>query len=261
MLGGREFSRADGSSAPPVAIINESLARERFGATNPIGKRIRLGGRPAPLTIVGIAHDVMSEGPRKSAGPAVYLSFFQQKSPQLNGGATIGLLTERASVSEDAIRATIRNHAPIAAVNVRSFKAIVDATLLNERLLAVLATFFGVLALSLAAVGLYGLLAFSVSARTTEIGVRGALGASRGSVLWLVMSDALRLVAAGVLLGVPVVWASMRFISGMLFGLSPMDPAVIALSIGLIVFAAVIAAYLPARRAVRINPITALKYD
>ena len=259
---GREFSRSDGAAASPVAIVNESFVRDRFGMASPIGRRIILGDREQPFEIVGVVQDVRSEGLRKPAPPAVYLSFFQGPNPQLSGGATIGLLTERGgAVPIDAIRDRVRARSTFAAVNVRRFKDLVDAAIVNERLMALLATFFGVLALALAAVGLYGLLSFGVSGRTTEIGVRSALGATRGSVMWLVMSDALRLVGAGVVLGLPAIWATTRLVSGMLFGLTATDPAAIATAVGVLLLTALIAAYVPARRAVRVSPITALRSE
>jgi predicted permease len=258
---GREFSRADGLRAPRVAILNEALARERFGAASPIGRRIRIGEGQPPFEIVGVVQNVASEGPRKPARPAVYLSFFQMPTAELSGGATIALRTDHAAIGEQTVRASVHAAVPFADVSLRSFKSLVDASLLNERLLAMLAEFFALLALALAAIGLYGLLAFRVSRRTTEIGIRTALGATSIRVVWLVMSDALRLVGAGLVLGLPAVWATTRVIGGMLYGLSPTDATAIAIAVALNVLTALVAAYLPVRRALRIPAIVALKCE
>jgi predicted permease len=258
---GRDFARGDGPAAPRVAIVNEAFARERFGLVSPIGRRIRVGSRGGPLEIIGVVHDVRSEGPRAVARPQVYLSFFQGPNPQLSGGGTISLLTQNGIVASEVIRQHVHALAPTAGVGVNQFGNVVDASLVNERLVALLAVFFGALALALATIGLYGLLAFGVTHRTAEIGVRTALGATRANVMWMVVSDALRLVAGGLLVGLPAVWATTRLVSGMLFGLTPTDPTTIALAVGLIVATALVAACLPARRAIRIDPITALKTE
>jgi predicted permease len=259
---GRGFSLADGEGARPVAIVGETFVRQRFGLANPIGRRILLGSREQPFEIIGVVADVRSQGLRKQPLPAVYLSFFQGPNPQLNGGATIGLLTEPGrSVSLDVVRERVRKRSAFAAVNIRAFKDLVDASLVNERVMALLATFFGGLALTLAAIGLYGLLSFGVSRRSAEIGVRSALGATRVSVMWLVVSQAARLVTAGVVLGLPAVWATTRLVSGMLFGLAPTDPTTIASAVGVLAVVALIAAFLPARRAMRVSPMTALRSD
>jgi putative ABC transport system permease protein len=258
---GRDFSRTDGPDAPRVAIVSETFARERFGTASPLGKRILIGRRPVPFEIVGMVHSVTSSGMRQPATSAVYLSFFQEPNPQLSGGANIALLSDPAVLTPDLIRRHVRAAVPTAAVNVRLFSNLVNASLVNERLMALLATFFGALALSLAAVGLYGLLAFDVSCRTAEIGVRTALGATRRDVVWIVLSKAFGLVGAGLVLGLPLVWATTRLVSGMLFGLTPTDPVAIGGAAALILLIAIAAAGFPVRKALRINPITALKAE
>jgi ABC-type antimicrobial peptide transport system permease subunit len=137
----------------------------------------------------------------------------------------------------------------------------VEQTLLEERLMAKLAGGFGALGLLLACVGLYGLLAYSVVRRTKEIGVRMALGAQRGAVLWMVARRALGLVAAGIVIGVPVSWALSRKVQSMLFGLTATDPGIIATAAVLLSMAGLVAAYFPARRAARVDPMTALRHE
>jgi len=132
---------------------------------------------------------------------------------------------------------------------------------MQERMMATLASGFGVLALALACIGLYGLLAYSVARRTKEMGIRMALGAQRRRVIGMIVKGAVRLVVFGIALGLPAAWAASRWVKSMLFGLTPTDPATIAAAVAVLATAALLAAYLPARRASRVDPITALRHD
>src|SRR5262249_25385913 len=137
----------------------------------------------------------------------------------------------------------------------------VESALVQERLMALLGAGFGVLALVLASIGLYGLLAYTVARRTGEVGIRMALGAGRGDVMWLVIRDAVGLLALGILLGTPAAWAASRLVKSMLFGLTPSDPATLIAAALLLVAAGTVAAYFPARRALRVDPMIALRCD
>jgi ABC-type antimicrobial peptide transport system permease subunit len=161
----------------------------------------------------------------------------------------------------DAIYREIHNRLPDTTLIIRPFSKQVEQSLVQERLIATLASFFGLLALVLAAVGLYGLVAYSVTRRTSEIGVRMALGATRGNVLKLVLRGALALAILGVIAGLPLAFAGSRFVSNMLFGIRPTDPLTAGSAAVLLVFVALIAAYIPARRASKVDPLTALRYD
>jgi ABC-type antimicrobial peptide transport system permease subunit len=143
----------------------------------------------------------------------------------------------------------------------QAFTAQVSRTLVQEQVMASLAAFFGVLALGLAAIGLYGLIAYRVLRRTGEIGIRMALGARRRDVLWLVLQDALRLVAGGVLFGLPAAWAASRLVSSMLFGVTATDPVTVSGALALLSTAALFAAFIPAVRAARVEPMTALRNE
>jgi ABC-type antimicrobial peptide transport system permease subunit len=168
-----------------------------------------------------------------------------------------GSLSQVAS----AIRKEIQPSFPSAPIEVRALTDQVERTMVQERLMANLAGGFGVLGLLLACIGLYGLLAYSVVRRTREIGIRMALGARQSGMLWMVARDALRLVALGIVLGLPVAWAASRWVQTMLFGLTATDPRVAATAVLLLGAAGLVAAYFPAQRAARVDPMTALRHE
>jgi ABC-type antimicrobial peptide transport system permease subunit len=168
-----------------------------------------------------------------------------------------GSLSQVAS----AIRKEIQPSFPSTPIEVRALSDQVERTMVQERLMANLAGGFGVLGLLLACIGLYGLLAYSVVRRTREIGIRMALGARQSGMLWMVARDALRLVVLGIVLGLPVAWAASRWVQTMLFGLTATDPRVIATAVVLLGAAGLVAAYFPAQRAARVDPMTALRHE
>jgi predicted permease len=259
LASGRDFTARDHASAPAVAIVDDAFARRYFPDGRPIGHHVSYAGAPLrQIEIVGIVQNTLSRGLREIAQPTVYVPYLQQEA----GGATIelfaaGSLDDVAAATRNAVRLKL----PQASVRVRTLTAQVEAALMQERLLALLASSFGGLALLLAAIGLYGLLAYTVSRRVSEIGIRMALGAQRIEVLWLVVRQTLLLTLAGIIVGLAGAVTLTRYVKGMLFGLSPLDPAtLIAVSVmfGLV---AALASYLPARRATRIDPLTALRYE
>ena len=160
-----------------------------------------------------------------------------------------------------AIRQAIQPRLPNTPVEVRPLSAQIDAAMVQERMMATLATALGVLALVLACVGLYGLHAYTVARRTKELGIRIALGAQRRRVIAMVLTGAVRIVVIGVAVGLPAAWAGSRWVQSMLFGVKPADPATIASATALLITAALAAAYLPARRAARVDPIVALRHE
>ena len=216
----------------------------------------------AEMEIVGVVKDAISDSLRESPPPAVYMPYFQR--PQEIGAATFevhatGALSQVAAALPNELRAVM----PETSVQsqVQTLTEQVERSLIQERMLATLATGFGLLALLLAAVGLYGLLAYTVARRTGEIGVRMALGARQRDVLWLVLAGAFRLVLVGVAVGLPAAWAATRLISSMLFGLTATDPLTIVTATALLTSVALLAGYLPAWRASRVNPVVALRYE
>jgi len=256
---GREFTIRDGAGAPGVAIVDQAFVQRYFPNQQPIGHWVSYEGSPVErMEIVGVAGSTRSRGLRQTAQPTVYIPYAQQDA----GGATLevyaaGSLNEVAN----AIRAVLRPRLPQAALRVQTLSAQVDAALVQERLLATLASAFGVLALVLAAVGLYGLLAYMVTRRAAEIGIRMALGARRAEVMWLVLRQSLALTSVGIIVGLTAAAMVTRSIKGMLFGLSPLDPATFLAVALLFVLVATIASYVPARRATMVDPLVALRCE
>jgi putative ABC transport system permease protein len=259
---GRDFSAGDRAGAAGVAIVNETFAR-RFLEGRPLGHRISI---PNPhygsFEVVGIVKDMVLQSLREPAPPSVFLPAFQY--PEMVGAAYFelraeGSLMRTAALVRDELRAKFP--AMPAEVLVEPLTEQVRRTLIQERMLATLGTCFGALALVLAAVGLYGLLAYAVARSTSEIAIRLALGAKRGEVLAWVLRRALRLLAWGVALGIPAAWAASRLISSTLFGLTPTDPLAIGGATALLALSALAAALLPALRAARIDPIVALRCE
>jgi predicted permease len=262
LLSGRDFNDRDTPTSQPVAIVNEAFAQKYFAGTNPIGQRLSAGlrGKPRELEIVGVARNTNNVALRMTPTATVYLAFQQFDS----GFATTSLVAHvRSSVSVDAasIRQMLQARLPDTVLEVRPMSAQVASTIVQERMLATLAGGFGVLALLLACVGLYGLLAYSVTQRIKEIGIRMALGSTRQHVVALVLNGAVRLVIAGIAVGLPAAWAASRWVESLLFGVTRMDPLTVLGAILLLIASAQLAAYLPARRAGHVDPLVALRYE
>jgi predicted permease len=261
VVAGREIAATDVAGHAGVAIVNEKYAARHFPNQNPIGQRLvsNLMGKPADLEIVGVVRDTIASGLRRQTSAIVYVSldqFGRQHSPSLV------IRTSGASgVTSEAVRTALQAALPTRLIEVRSLSAQVNGTIVQERLMATLAGSFGVLALVLSSVGLYGLLAYSVARRSREIGIRMALGANRAVVVRRVLLNGLGLVAIGVLVGYPATWAASRSVSSMLFGLTPTDLTTMAIAIGLLAAAALVASYVPARRASRVDPLVALRHE
>jgi predicted permease len=256
ILRGRGLSLRDNERAPKVGVINQALARKYFGNEDPIGKRIGLDDQ---IEIVGVAQDAKYFELRGEMPPTVYLPYFQAPA----GSAYFAVRTTGEPTAMYAlIRQTLREidgSLPIS--DLHTVRQQVERGWAQERLFASLSGFFGMLALSLASIGLYGVMAYSVARRTNEIGIRMALGAQRRAVIRLVIIDSLLLVALGVGLGLTTALATTRLISSQLFGLTPTDPLTITLATSMLIMAAGVASYLPARRASCVDPLTALRYE
>ena len=261
LLSGREFTDRDSADSPAVAVVNEVFAQRYFAKQNPVGRHLsaNVRGRRRELEIVGLAKNTNAAGLRAAPPPTVYVSYAQLTGdfPTTLALRATGPLGRVASAIQQALQSKL----PGAPIEVRPLSTQVEATIVQERMMATLAGGFGLLALTLACVGLYGLLAYSVTQRTKEIGIRMALGAQGTRVVTLVLKGAARLVLVGIALGLPAAWAASRWVESMLFGLAPTDPASIGGAIVLLTTAAQIAAYLPARRASRIDPLTALRHE
>jgi predicted permease len=258
LLAGRTFSEADRKETAPVAVLGETAARQLFGSANPVGRSISLGSNDSRI-VVGVAHDVRYLGPREPFGPVVY-------EPMSQGGVL--LLTAVLRTAGDpaafasAARQAVREAAPgLKMETIASVSELLGASIRQERMIAVLSAAFGLLALVLASVGLYGVIAYAVQRRTQEIGVRIALGASRIQVTGLLLSDIVKLLAIGLILGLAGTLALGNWVRSLLFGITPHDPAMLAAAAAILTAVAFAAGYLPARRASRLHPMEALRQE
>jgi putative ABC transport system permease protein len=259
LLAGRQFTAHDSQNSSSVALINEAYSNRYFTNRNPVGQHLSavVRGRRADLEIVGVVSNTKLAGFRKPPPPTVYVPY-----AQLSGGFPTTMVI-RASGSLGQVAAEIRKvlqpRLPEVPVNVRALSEQVEEAMTEERMMATLASGFGVLALLLACIGLYGLMAYGVARRSREMGIRMALGAQRSRLIAMVIKDAVRLVAVGIVTGLPAAWAISRLVESMLFGLKPTDPVTIFGSVLVLGAAALLAAYLPARRASRVDPVMALR--
>ena len=261
ILAGRAFTARDTRGATPVAIVNERYARQYFPGVSPLGRRLTsvVRGEPRTLEIVGLARDTHVSGLRRDAPRIVYVSY-----DQLAGDVPSTIVARVSGPIQDvtpALQRLLQPLTPADPIEIVPLAAQVNGTLTQERLMATLGSGFGLLALALASVGMYGLLAYGVARRSREIGIRMALGARQARVIRLVLASAWWPLAAGLALGVPAAWMATRWIESMLFGLTPADPATIGAAILALAIVAHVAAWLPARRASRLDPLQILKYE
>jgi putative ABC transport system permease protein len=254
---GRAFSERDAADAPGVAIVNEAMARQLWPGESPLGQRLLVGRETAPREIVGLVGDVKQDGLDAPAPPRMYLPLAQYPWPELS-------LTVRAAAGakgmaaglREAVWSVDRNQAVSEAA---TFSQLLAGALARPRFDMLILTVFAVLALILAALGIYGLCAYLIEQKTAEIGVRMALGAQAGDILRYVLRQGLRPVVAGGVLGLVATLAASRLLTSLLFGVRAFDLATYAVSTILLAAIALLACLLPARRASRVNPISALK--
>jgi len=261
LLAGRDFSDLDSAENAPVAIVNERFAQRYLGNENPVGRHLaaRVRGVTRDLEIVGFVKNTNVASLRLAPRAMVYVSYAQLTGdfPTTLEIRASGPLGRIASDVQRNLQAKL----PRMPIEVRPLAAQVDATMGQERMMATLAGAFGLLSLIVASVGLYGLLAYVVASRTKEIGIRMALGAERMQVISLVLGNATRLVLIGAAMGLPAAWAASHSVESMLFGLTPADPLAVGAALLTLMSAALIAAFVPARRASRVDPLTALRYE
>jgi predicted permease len=265
LLRGREIEIRDTASAPQVAMVNEAFAEQYFKGQNPIGRQFSFDDdtdKDALIEIVGVIGDIKSEDTREPAHPAVYRPILQIPDDAAYS-VTIQLRTINdpapTSVPVRQMLNQIDDKLPI--FDVMTMQEQIRSRLNQDRLNAQLVSFFGALALILACIGLYGVMAQGVARRTNEIGIRMALGAQGGNIAWMVLRETLVLVIAGLALGVPAALLLARLISTQLFGLSPTDPLTLIGAAVVLTFVALLAGYIPARRASHVDPLTALRYE
>ncbi len=273
LVAGRDFDERDARydpidqtvQAPPpykVAIVNESYAKHYFGDRPAVGRHIGFGTNPGtktPIEIIGIVKDAKYTGVRDEIPRQVFFAYLEAEN---NGGVVYVRTRAHPDATFAAIRQVVREmDANVPIYNLRTLDHQIDQSLLNDRIIATLSSAFGLLATLLAVIGLYGVMAYTVARRTREIGVRMALGAVQGDVVWLVMREVLALVGAGVGLGLVAAWALGRVVSAQLYGVTPNDPLTIAAAAAVLATVAALAGYIPALRATRVNPVLALRYE
>lgn len=262
---GRDFNARDAGNKLTVAIVNRKFATHYFGNQSPLGRHIGFGtGRglktELSMVIVGVTEDSLYEGPREGVHRQVFVPFAQMDYP---AGVTFYVRTYMDSKSMfTALRRKVQDlDAAMPVYQMKTLERQLDETLSTERLIAVLSAAFGVLATVLAAIGMYGVMAFVVARRTKEIGLRMALGARQGQVVWMVMRETLSLVAMGLAIGVPATLLLSKYVSTQLFGVRPTDLGAAAAALVVLSVVAIGAGFLPARRASEIDPIQALRYE
>ncbi len=265
MVLGRDFTLQDGPSSPKVAIVNESMARKYFPGGNPVGRRIVIEDKEPGVqrTIVGVVKDMKFSFRSDMPAEAAYLPYAQAPA-EYRGQAMIKVST---SIDPSAVTPAIREQVRQVAKDLPPLDIVSEDQLLaeeetsEERSLGSLLGGFGALALGLALLGLYGTVSYSVSRRVREIAIRMALGAQREGVLWMVLGEALRFVLAGVAIGAVLAVIAARSLESFLFGVQGFDPLTYALLMALLIVAALGAAYVPAHRAMKVDPMVALRCE
>ncbi|MGB2715214.1 MAG: ABC transporter permease [Vicinamibacterales bacterium] len=263
LLAGRDFTDRDLAASPAVAIVNEAFARKYFGGENPIGRRVILRSGPSrePISrdIVGYAEDAVYRSLREPVPPTMYLPLAQQTDGPSSMGVSVRAAGGSPALLTKSVAAALTGVNKDIAITFRLLSEQVNASLIQERVVAILSGFFGGLALLLAALGLYGVTSYAVSRRRTEIGIRMALGAAPGGVVRMVLRRVALLVGAGVIAGTGVsLWAS-RFVATLLYGLQPRDPATLVGAALVLSMIGALAGWVPARRAARIDPARVLR--
>lgn len=261
LLMGRGFNARDDERAPKVAVINQTLARKYFGDDNPLGRRFSFGSEASEekIEIVGIVRDAKYTSLREQIQPTLYTPYLQENPGQMNYAIRV---TGDARALTPAVREAVRDvdsNLPLFDLKTQSQRS--DESFRTERLFATLSSFFSLVATVLACIGLYGVMSYGVGRRTNEIGIRMALGATAPRVTRMVMREAMLVVVIGIVIGVGAAVATTRLIASMLFGLAPNDPLTIAVAALMMILVGSFAGYLPARRAARVDPMIALRYE
>ncbi len=263
ILSGRDFTERDDEGAPHVVLVNETFVRKYFGGANVLGRSVRLEPMPdqvrPEMQIVGIVRDAVYQSPRDPIPPTLYLSNLQQLRPPVSATLSVRAASGSASLLARSVVDAIARVDPDVSLTVHPYKETLRAATLQERVLAMISAFFGGLALLLAGLGLYGVMSYAVSRRRTEIGIRMALGAGPAGAVRLVLGRAALLIGAGVIAGTGIALWSAQFVGSLLFGLPSRDPATLTGSAAVLVGIGLLAGWIPARRASRIDPAEVLR--
>ncbi len=263
LVKGREFASSDTTDSQKVAVINESMVRRFFGNREPIGAKFTFGAGKdihPDIEIVGVVKDSKHGSVREEASPFAYIPYSQLKDL---GNATFYLKTRQdVGAMATALRSEVqRLDANLPVYNIKSLEQQVGESMFVDKFLTLLSMCFALLAALLASVGLYGVMAYTVTRRTREIGIRMALGATRGNVSWIILREVVALAGLGLLFGLPLGYALGWFTQSLLFGVKANDPLVFVGAGLLLIFATLLGGYLPARKAASIDPLVALRYD
>ena len=262
---GRGFGAEDHAASTPVAILNEASARAWWPNANPVGQRVRFDTNLPWLTIVGVARDAKSNGVREPAPPELFV--LHEQLPSAGGGTerTMYVLLKTTvdplTLTSSARQAVRQLDPQLAITNIRSMEQLLDYSVAQQRFMTLLLTVFGTVALSLAAIGIYGIMSYAVKRRTREIGIRMALGGSPGDVVKLVVGQGMRLAMIGLGVGLIAALAATKLMADLLYGVTPRDPLTFGTIAVLLAGVALIASWIPARRAVRTDPTTALRTE
>ncbi|HEY2018802.1 MAG TPA: ABC transporter permease [Bryobacteraceae bacterium] len=260
---GRELDERDLQGSPAVAVVNELFAKLNFAGQNPIGRRVTVRGiNPPDMEIVGVAANTLYGGLKRDIQPVVFVPYSLAAVPRLEY-MTYELRTAGDPLSYvKTVREIVARADPrVPVTDVGTQAAEIDRNMIQEIAFARLCTAFAILALSIACVGLYGTMSYTVARRTGEIGIRMALGAPRGAVVWMVLRQVFALALGGLAIGIPAAFGTSRLVESFLFGMKPNDPRALAAAVATLLGATILAGYIPARRASRIDPTIALRRD
>jgi len=263
ILYGREIGSQDSGNGQRVGLLNQTAAHYYFGDKNPIGSRImvKTAEGPSDFVVIGVVSDSKHGSVREKPQRRFYIPFFNPIGDASSANVLVRTSGDPAT-TVSAIRAAVKQTAAnLPLIEVQTMNQRVSQSLATDRTITKLSGVFGPLAMILVCIGLYGVMSYAVSGRTSEIGVRIALGAQRGTVLWLILRESLLLVLVGVAIGLPATFGAGKWISSLLFGVKPADPMALALATALMFAAGILACYIPARRAMRVDPIVALRYE
>ena len=264
LLLGRDIGLQDTPNSPKVAVVTQSFAKSFFGNENPVGRRATFesDSDKDDFEIVGVVGDLKYDNAREKADRTVYRPILQVQDQQtFNNVFELRTLGDPLNLAPEVRAAVAQVNDKLPIMNVTSLRVQTDEALKEERLIAQLVSFFGLLGLLLSCVGLYGIMAHAVVRRTNEIGIRMALGAERRDIIWMVLKESLLLVGLGLCVGIPAAWGAAHMISSQLFGVNPGDPVSLLTAVVALTLVAAAAGYLPARRASRVNPLIALRYE
>ena len=263
VLLGRDFDARDDTKSMKVAIVNEKFAKKYLGGASAIGRHIGMGGDPGTkteITVIGVVRDTKYEGMRAEMPIEVFRPY-RQMDFVLGMNAYVRTAHNPQELFDTLRRKVQDIDSNVPVTDMRTLEKQMEISLMTERLVASLSTAFALLATLLAGIGLYGVMAYTVARRTREIGIRMALGAFSGNVIWLVMREVMLLLGVGMLIGLPVAWGLLRFVQAQLYGMTPNDPLTVALAVIGIATVATAAGFFPARKATRIDPMRALRWE